>query len=88
MDLIQLCHLHVEGAEETIMPESIYDVPSDVAAKDGAVTVNGPDGVAVSFTPEAAADTSDRLLDAAATAQGQRIEQAARNHLKAGDTPI
>lgn len=50
----------------------VYDAPSEVAAEDGVVTVDGPDGVAVALTPEAAADTSDRLLGAAATAAGQR----------------
>lgn len=53
------------------MPE-IYDEPSAVGAEAGAVTVDGPDGVAVALTPEAAAETSQRLLDGAAEAAGQR----------------
>lgn len=52
----------------------VYDEPSNVEAVEGEVEVNGPDGVAVSLTPDAAAETSDRLLAAAATAEGQRIE--------------
>ena len=49
-----------------------HDEPSTVAAEEGAVVVDGPDGVAVTLTPEAAAETSDRLLDAATMAAGQR----------------
>jgi hypothetical protein len=48
------------------------DQPSRIGAEDGEVTVDGPDGVAVSMTPEAAAETSDRLMDGAAKAAGQR----------------
>jgi hypothetical protein len=50
----------------------VHDRPSEVAAEEGTVVVDGPDGVAVTLTPEAAADTSDRLLEAAAMAAGQR----------------
>jgi hypothetical protein len=35
------------------------------------VLVDGPDGLAYSMTPEAAAETSDRLLEKAAVARGQ-----------------
>ncbi len=48
-----------------------YDEASNVGAVDGEVTVDGPDGVGVSLTPEAAAETGRRLLDAAAAAQAQ-----------------
>lgn len=48
-----------------------YATPSDVSAEDGEVIVEGPDGVAVSFTPEAANETSERLLEASVTAKGQ-----------------
>jgi len=37
--------------------------------------VDGPDGVAVSLTPDAAAETSDRLLNAAVEAQGQILAE-------------
>jgi hypothetical protein len=50
----------------------IYDEPNKVAAKDGVVKVDGPDSVDVSLTPDAALETSDRLLAGAATAQGQK----------------
>jgi hypothetical protein len=50
----------------------IHDTPSDVEAEDGTVYVDGPDGVAVALTPEAAKETSDRLLEKSAEAGGQR----------------
>jgi hypothetical protein len=50
-----------------------YDTPSDVSAVDGEVLINGLDGIALSMTPEAAAETSDRLLYGSAQAQGQKI---------------
>jgi len=53
------------------MPK-VYDNASDVSAEDGSVFVDGPDGVAVALTPEAAQETSNRLLEQAATASGQR----------------
>lgn len=54
----------------------VHDTPSDVSAEDGEVHIDGPDGVAVSLTPEAAAETSDRLLGCASQAQGQRLTDA------------
>ena len=51
----------------------LFDEPSEVSAEQGEVVVDGPDGVAVSLTPEAAAETSDRLLDGATKAAGQRF---------------
>jgi hypothetical protein len=45
---------------------------SKVSAADGAVEVDGPDAVDVTMTPEAAEETSDRLIDEAVRARGQR----------------
>ena len=59
-----------------------YDEPSEVEAEDGKVIVDGPDAVAVTLTPDAASETSDRLLLGAAKAQGQRI--AAERRRKRG----
>jgi hypothetical protein len=56
------------------MPGKVYSEPSSVEAVEGAVPVDGPDGVSISMTPEAALTTSDRLLDGAMVAQGQRVE--------------
>lgn len=55
------------------MNNRVYDEASHVAAEDGEVIVDGPDGVAVSLTPRAAVETSDRLLDAAIRAHGQQL---------------
>jgi len=56
-----------------------YDEASEVTAEDGQVMIDGPDGVAVSLTPEAAIDTSERLADKAAEAAGQRrMDEIAR----------
>lgn len=52
--------------------DKIYDEASEVVAEEGQVLVDGPDGVAVTLTPEAALETSDKLLDAGAVARGQR----------------
>ena len=53
------------------MSRKAFDTPSRVTAEEGEVVVDGPDGVAYSMTPEAAAETSDRLLEQAALARGQ-----------------
>ena len=49
-----------------------YSEPSVVSAKGGDVKVDGPDGVDVNLTPEAAFETSERLLQGAMKAEGQR----------------
>ena len=60
--------------EGKIMPNKkpVHTDPSDVAAVEGAVEVNGPDAVDVALTPEAAEETSERLLGEAFKARGQR----------------
>jgi hypothetical protein len=50
----------------------VYDEPSDVDADDGAVVIKGPDAVDVRLTPGAAEETSERLLEGAMKARGQR----------------
>jgi hypothetical protein len=54
------------------MDDKVYDTPSEVEAKDGVVAVDGPDSVAVLLTPEAAEETSNRLLEGALMADGQK----------------
>lgn len=56
------------------MANPLYDEPSEVTAEEGEVQVDGPDGVAIALTPNAAAEISDRLLHGAAKAAGQQIE--------------
>ena len=52
--------------------DMIYDAPSEVDAEDGLVLVKGPDDVNVRLTPAAAEETSERLLEGAMKARGQR----------------
>lgn len=54
------------------MNKETYDKPSDVVSEDGRVLVDGPDGVDVALTPEAALETGGRLIDQAAKAAGER----------------
>lgn len=51
-----------------------YTDPSEVTAERGEVQVDGPDGVAVSMTPNAAKETAHRLVRGAAEAAGQNVE--------------
>ena len=57
------------------MDNKLHDEASNVTAEHGQVLVDGPDGVAVSLTPDAAVETSDRLLQAAVEAQGQILAE-------------
>ncbi len=50
----------------------IYRQPSSVTARDGKVLVDGPDAVDVALTPEAAEETSNRLLEGSMKSRGQR----------------
>ncbi len=58
--------------------QKAYEEASRVEAVDGEVIIDGPDGLAVSLTQEAAIETSQRLLDAGLKAAGQRREKAQR----------
>ena len=53
-------------------PDKLYDQATDVTAKDGEVILDGPDGVDVKITPEAAEETADNLIRGAVEAAGQR----------------
>jgi hypothetical protein len=52
----------------------VYDEATKVTAEDGEVVLDGPDGVDVALTPEAALETGGRLIDQAAVAAGQKCE--------------
>jgi hypothetical protein len=52
--------------------KKIYEQPSSVTAHDGDVLVVGPDDVDVGLTPDAAEETSNRLLEGSMKARGQR----------------
>lgn len=52
--------------------KKIYHEPSAVTAKEGDVQVTGPDHVDVALSPDAAEETSNRLLEGSMKARGQR----------------
>ena len=54
------------------MEKKVYDEPSKVSAEDGSVFLLGPDHVDIGMSAEAAEETSDRLLQKAMLARGQR----------------
>ena len=49
--------------------------PAHVDAQDGEVCVEGPGGIKYSFTPDAALETSDRLLAGGMMAKGQVLKK-------------
>ncbi|QIL02318.1 hypothetical protein G7078_05620 [Sphingomonas sinipercae] len=51
--------------------DKVYDEPTHVDAVEGVVTLIGPDAVDVRMTPDAAEETSERLLEGAMKARGQ-----------------
>ncbi len=55
------------------MDETVHDTASQVTAEDGQVMLDGPDGVAVALTPEAAVETSERLFEGALKGKGQQV---------------
>jgi hypothetical protein len=63
---------------------TVHQEPSSVGAVDGAVEVDGPDSVDVAMTPEAAEETSERLLSKALEARGQRLLKDYPHREKAG----
>ncbi len=52
------------------------DTPGVAAAESGEVTLDGPDGVAITFSPAAARETGQRLIRAADMADKQRRDAA------------
>lgn len=64
--------LRFNAREETMMEASApHDHPSHVTAEQGEVHLDGPDGVATSYTPDAAEETGRRLVTAASEARTQ-----------------
>ena len=61
------------------MDDKVYDEATKVNAEDGKVVLDGPDGVAVLMTPDAALETSDRLLAGASQAMGQQVQEERRH---------
>jgi hypothetical protein len=52
--------------------KELFDEATEIKAVDGTVELDGPDGVDVALTPEAAEETADRMFRASAEAAGQR----------------
>jgi len=53
------------------MSRTPHDTPTTASAEEGEVMLDGPDGLAVSLTPEAAKASAEAIADAADTAQRQ-----------------
>jgi hypothetical protein len=53
------------------MANEIYDEATEVTTKEGKVILDGPDGVDVILTPDAALETGGRLIEGAAEAAGK-----------------
>ncbi len=59
----------MRDATDQLQPET---QPGVATAEGGLVFLDGPDGVAATMTPEAAAGTGQSLMEAAATAERQQ----------------
>ncbi|WP_170318354.1 hypothetical protein [Sphingomonas sp. PAMC 26621] len=51
------------------MPKDPHSKPMDVVAEGGEVLLDGPEGLAESFTPDAARKSAERLREAARDAE-------------------
>ncbi len=63
--------LRLNHGSEAMKQNPAYDAPSTVYAIDGEVVLSGPDGVGLSMTPAAAAETARRLAEASKVAEQQ-----------------
>ncbi|WP_346015411.1 hypothetical protein [Sphingomonas sp. GC_Shp_1] len=63
---------HDHADSDTGVPQTPETDPGVAAAESGEVLLDGPDGVAVSMTPESADETGRRLIVAAKEADKQR----------------
>jgi hypothetical protein len=52
-------------------PIAAHGQASDVVAEEGNIIIEGPDGVAVTMSPDAAEETARRLLRAVSEARGE-----------------
>ncbi len=62
-----------------MVADSAHGDPSDVIAEQGDVIVEGPDGVAVTLTPDAAEETAKRMMRAASEARRQLSGEGPEN---------
>ena len=64
--------------------KSPFDQPTKVTAERGEVVLDGPDGVGLSMTPDAAEETARRLLEGAQRARGQGARGRDDDHTGSG----
>lgn len=57
-------------------PLMAQEQPSQVVAEDGNIIIEGPDGVAVTMSPDAAEETARRLLRAVSQIRGENDNPA------------
>lgn len=57
-------------------PVAAHGQASDVIAEEGNIIIEGPDGVAVTMSPDAAEETAHRLLRAVSEARGENDNSA------------
>ena len=53
------------------MADQVHDVAGQATAEGGVVLLDGPDGTALSLTPDAARATGERLIEASKEAGAQ-----------------
>jgi hypothetical protein len=58
-----------------MVDDKLYDEATQVSAEDGEVVLDGPDGVDVKVTPEAAEQTAGNLIVGATKARHQRRQK-------------
>jgi hypothetical protein len=61
---------------QKISPAEPEEQPGVASVEQGVVLLDGPDGVAIAMTPEAALETGRRLMAAAKEAAGQASAEA------------
>jgi hypothetical protein len=60
------------GHSDCMNSKELFNEATEIEAVDGNVELDGPDGVDVALTPEAAEETADRMFRASAMAAVQR----------------
>lgn len=58
------------------MPKDPHTTPIDVVTEGGEILLDGPNGLAESFTPKAARQSANRLRKAAREADNRHVETA------------
>ncbi len=61
-------------------PLTAHARASQVAAENGSIIIDGPDGIAVTMSPDAAEETARRLMAAAEEARRQSDQARAVGH--------